>query len=125
MWATERLSESCERNYRALRIPHFEGVFEFLGRARSRLADTLSAFGVMWPEFYREALDVQPPKRAPLGPDFAAYVLIEMTGSDPQLERPLYKSVVEQALGGNHRRCGHRAVDRRGTAALADSRCVR
>jgi FAD/FMN-containing dehydrogenase len=76
----------------------FEKVFEFLHRMRSSLAGALSAFEVMWPEFYSKSLEIQLHKRIPLKPDFAAYVLVEATGPNPEYGRQSFDAAIEKAL---------------------------
>lgn len=77
----------------------FASVYAFLARARGALAGDLSAFEVMWPRFYRQAIDIGG-HRPPLGRDHAAYVLVEMMGTDPDADRDRFERFVEAAVIG-------------------------
>ncbi len=75
----------------------FDDVVGFLGRARAELGGTLAAFEVMWPEFYRIAIE-EAHRRPPLAPAFACYVLIETMGADPERDPERFTAFMEQAL---------------------------
>jgi FAD/FMN-containing dehydrogenase len=75
----------------------FDNVVAFLGRARAELGETLAAFEVMWPEFYRIAVE-EAGRRPPLPPVFACYVLIEMMGADPARDPERFAAFMEQSL---------------------------
>jgi FAD/FMN-containing dehydrogenase len=78
----------------------FEQVYGLLRFARGELGGALSAFEVMWPEFYRAAVNYH--RHAPFGSEFGAYVLIEATGSDAVRDAERFNEFVEQ--------CGEREV---------------
>ena len=60
-------------------------VEAYLGLAREHLGESLSAFEVMWPEFYaRAAASIQTPLPLPSGA--GAYVLVEVSASDDRAE---------------------------------------
>lgn len=76
----------------------YGAVVEFLGRAKAGFGSTLTAFEVMWPEFYRlgtVALSRQPP----IEPKHGVYVLIETMGTDPDADQSRFEKVIEEALG--------------------------
>lgn len=78
----------------------YAGVERFLGLARERLGDSLSAFEVMWPGFYAPASAKQsaPP---PLAPGAGCYVITEVSSSGEQAEAELsafLEAAFEQGL---------------------------
>jgi FAD/FMN-containing dehydrogenase len=75
----------------------FDDVLAFLGRARAELGGTLATFEVMWPEFYRIAIE-EAGRRPPLPPAFACYVLIEMMGTDSARDPEKFAAFMEQSL---------------------------
>lgn len=78
-------------------VDGYNGVLELLARARAGFGAQLTAFEVMWPDFYRlgtEALGRTPP--LPLGA--GAYVLIETMGQDPEADQERYENVIGDAL---------------------------
>jgi len=82
------------------RFADYAGVERFLGLARDRLGDSLSAFEVMWPSFYAPASAKQsaPP---PLAPGAGCYVITEVSSSGEQAEAELsdfLEAAFEQGL---------------------------
>jgi FAD/FMN-containing dehydrogenase len=78
-------------------LADYEAVLELLRRARSGFGPQLTAFEVMWPDFYQlgtEGMGRSPP--LPMGA--GAYVLIETMGQDPDTDQARYESVVGDAL---------------------------
>jgi FAD/FMN-containing dehydrogenase len=75
----------------------FDDVVNFLSRARTELGGTLVAFEVMWPEFYRTAIE-EAGRRPPLPQAFTCYVLIEAMGADPKRDPERFAAFMEQAL---------------------------
>ncbi len=78
-------------------LDSYDAVLALLARARAGFASQLTAFEVMWPEFYRlgtQGLGRKPP--LPLGS--SAYVLIETMGTDPQADQLHYESVIGTAM---------------------------
>ncbi|KAF1018648.1 MAG: putative FAD-linked oxidoreductase [Paracidovorax wautersii] len=79
--------------------PDYATVLKLLGSARASLGPLLSAFEVMWPDYWQFATTQVHGVRNPLAGDdtpYAAYVLIEAQGTDPELDAPRF----EQWLGG-------------------------
>lgn len=75
----------------------YAAVVEFLRRAKAGFGSTLSAFEVMWPEFYHLgtiALSRQPP----LEPKYGIYVLIETMGTDPDSDQHRFETVIGEAV---------------------------
>jgi FAD/FMN-containing dehydrogenase len=76
--------------------PSFEAVVRFLVLARNRLNANLSAFEVMWNDFYRVATSGA--ARTPLSADHPFYILIESSGGDPESDAIRFQSLVETAF---------------------------
>jgi FAD/FMN-containing dehydrogenase len=75
--------------------PDFNSVVRLLGTMDAGLGGQLSAFEVMWPEFY-EVTTTAPAVNAPILPHgHGVYVLVEALGADPQSDGER----LEQALG--------------------------
>jgi FAD/FMN-containing dehydrogenase len=78
-------------------VADYAAVLALLSRARAGFASQLTAFEVMWPEFYQVGtadLGV----KAPLEPGHGLYVLIETMGTDSQADLARYESVIGEAL---------------------------
>ncbi|MEJ1963428.1 MAG: FAD-binding oxidoreductase [Gammaproteobacteria bacterium] len=78
-------------------VDGYADVLELLRRTRAGFGAQLTAFEVMWPEFYRlgtEGLGRTPP--LPIGA--GAYVLIETMGQDAEADQERYEHVIGEAL---------------------------
>ncbi len=75
----------------------YDDVLELLGRARRGFGSQLTAFEVMWPEFYRLAT-AELGRRPPLAEGFGVYVLIETMGLDAAADQQRYEAVIGEAL---------------------------
>jgi FAD/FMN-containing dehydrogenase len=75
--------------------PDFNSVTRLLGMMDARLGGQLSAFEVMWPEFYETTTTAPAVNKALLPYGHGMYVLIEALGADPQSD----SERLEQALG--------------------------
>jgi len=78
-------------------LDDYAGILELLRRARLGFGAQLTAFEVMWPDFYRlgtVGLGRTPP--LPIGA--GAYVLIETMGQDPEKDQERYETVIGEAL---------------------------
>jgi FAD/FMN-containing dehydrogenase len=86
------------QNTALLAVEDFQAVGQLLRWLDSRTAGTLSAFEVMWPEFYdfvtREGGNHTPP--LPRGS--AHYVLVETLGSDPGPDAESFENVLAEAM---------------------------
>ena len=78
-------------------LPNYAAVLDLLGRARGGLGGTLSAFEVMWTEFYELATTAHG-VRPPLPRGSAVYVLLENLGADPEGDAVRFDGVIEAAL---------------------------
>ncbi len=78
-------------------VADYDAVLELLKRARSGFGPQLTAFEVMWPDFYR--LGTEGMRRTPPLPIGAgSYVLIETMGQDPDADQQRYESVIGETL---------------------------
>jgi FAD/FMN-containing dehydrogenase len=78
-------------------VDNYEGVLELLKRVRAGFGAQLTAFEVMWPDFYQlatEGLGRAPP--LPFGA--GAYVLVETMGQDAQADQERFEQVIGDAL---------------------------
>lgn len=80
-----------------LELPDFPAVLDLLARARTGLGGTLSAFEVLWPEFYPYATTAIG-KPGPLPGTKAMNVLIEAMGTDQARDEDQFAAVIEGAL---------------------------
>jgi len=76
----------------------FDSVATFLSRLQRQLADSLSAFEIMWGDYYA-AVTVDGGHRAPLSRDYPFYVVFESEGTDPEADVKRFETVLELALG--------------------------
>ena len=77
-----------------LSVPGYEQVLGLLARAR-RLA-SLSAFEVMWRDYYALVAECGTDRR-PVAPDQPFYVLVESMGSDEATDERLFNEFLEQS----------------------------
>ncbi|MEP7243321.1 MAG: FAD-binding oxidoreductase [Gammaproteobacteria bacterium] len=78
-------------------LDDYAGILELLRRARLGFGAQLTAFEVMWPDFYElgtTGLGHKPPLAIGAG----AYVLLETMGQDPEADQHRYESVIGEAL---------------------------
>jgi FAD/FMN-containing dehydrogenase len=81
-----------------LAVDRFDALASVLRMLESELAGSLSAFEVMWPEFY-DLVTTPPAKgRAILPPGHAHYVLVEALGADAEGDLERFVSVLGRAL---------------------------
>jgi FAD/FMN-containing dehydrogenase len=76
-------------------VEDYDATLQLLKQCNAAFASTLSAFEVMWPDFYHlgtAAVGRQPP----LAPGYNVYVLIEILGTDPARDTERF----EEVLGG-------------------------
>ena len=79
----------------------YDNVLTLLSSARQNLGPLLSAFEVMWPDFWQFATTQVPGVRNPLQGDdtaYGAYVLIEALGTDPVHDAPRFEAWLGQLL---------------------------
>ena len=78
-------------------VGDYPGVLDLLQRSRSGFGSQLTAFEVMWPEFYRVGT-VELGRKPPLESGFGAYVLIETMGLEPDSDREHFEAVIGAAM---------------------------
>lgn len=78
-------------------VNDYPAVLELLKRARSGFGATLSAFEVMWPDFYQMGT-VGLGRKPPLEMGHGVYVLIETLGTDPDADQARYETVIGEAV---------------------------
>jgi FAD/FMN-containing dehydrogenase len=80
-----------------LALEDYSAVLDLLRRARAGFGATLSAYEVMWPDFYTlgtTALGRQPP----IAEGHGMYVLLETMGTDPAVDQVRFEEVLGAAL---------------------------
>lgn len=75
----------------------FDAVVQLLRHAQKRLSGQVSAFEIMWADYYQAAVKVGN-LRAPLATDYPVYVLLELQGATPEEDCERFESVLEHAL---------------------------
>jgi FAD/FMN-containing dehydrogenase len=81
-------------------LPSYEAVVGLLSAARRGLGPMLSAFEVMWPDYW-EVVAGMPGVRVPLPAGHAAYCLVEAQGTDETFDAPRFQAWLEaQAEAG-------------------------
>lgn len=78
-------------------VDDYAAVLDVLARARSGFASQLTAFEVMWPEFYALST-VGLGRKPPLAQGCGAYVLIETMGTDPGPDQDRFEAVIGAAM---------------------------
>src|ERR1700722_4293295 len=78
-------------------VDHYQGVLDLLQRARTGFGPQLTAFEVMWPQFYQIGT-VGLARKPPLEPGYGAYVLIETMGFDPEADQRRYEEIIGAAM---------------------------
>ncbi len=78
-------------------VDDYEAVLQLLKRVRTGFASQLTAFEVMWPDFYQLGT-VGLGRKPPLELGAGAYVLIETMGTDPAVDLERYESVIAAAM---------------------------
>ncbi len=78
-------------------VDDYAGVLELLKRARAGFGAQLTAFEVMWPEFYHLAT-VGLGRKPPLAEGLGVYVLIETMGLEAEGDQERYETVIGDAM---------------------------
>lgn len=76
---------------------HFDAVSSLLQRLQRRLGGTLSAFEIMWGDYYA-AVTREGGHRAPLEREYPYYVVLQAEGGDPASDAARFDAVLMQAL---------------------------
>ena len=86
------------QNTALLAVDSFASVAALLRWMDSQSGGTLSAFEVMWPEFYEFVTRKDSLHRPPLPHGSGHYVLVETQGSDPDSDARKFENILEQAM---------------------------
>lgn len=86
------------RNAALVAISDFERVLRFMSWIESALGGAMSAFEVMWSEFY-DIVTVNHAKSAPLPRGSAFYVLVESEGGHNEADAARFQEAMEDAIG--------------------------
>jgi len=78
-------------------VSSYDGVLRLLQLVRAALGPQLTAFEVMWPQFY-ELGTVAMGRTPPLPPGLGLYVLVETMGFDPGTDQQRFEGVIGEAL---------------------------
>jgi FAD/FMN-containing dehydrogenase len=90
------LPRSC--NTALVAIENFGQLGQFLSRMDSALGGTLSAFEVMWNDFYRLIVGGDSKHAQALGSEHGFYVLLESTGGHESSDNARFEDALEEAL---------------------------
>src|SRR5699024_10627274 len=78
-------------------LPDFRSATHLLNHAQRALSGRVSAFELMWDDYYRRAVELGG-ARPPLAPGQPLYALIDMQGPAPDAEAERFEAVLEEAL---------------------------
>jgi FAD/FMN-containing dehydrogenase len=87
------------QNTALVAIEKFEHLGQFLQAMDSVLGGTLSAFEVMWNDFYTLIVGNGEKHGLPLDTSHAFYVLLESAGGDEESDKARFDATLEEALG--------------------------
>ncbi|MEM9621066.1 MAG: FAD-binding oxidoreductase [Pseudomonadota bacterium] len=79
-------------------VADFDRLMQFLKHVDAGLAGSLSAFEVMWNNYYQLVTTSPAENQAPLASDYAYYVLVEAQGATDALMEEVLASALEQGL---------------------------
>lgn len=91
----------AERQVALCALPSFPQVATFLKLARKHLGGELTAFEVMWNEYYRFVVERVKGVVGPLPTNHPFYVLLEASGGDAERIRADLEGLLELAMGDN------------------------
>jgi len=86
------------QNTALVAIDNFDKLGQFLKTMDSALGGTLSAFEVMWNDFYTLIVGDGEKHGLPLDTSYAFYVLVESTGGDEEGDMSRFESALEETL---------------------------
>ncbi len=79
-------------------LDSFGNVARFLKHMDRSLGGTLSAFEVMWQDFYKLVTTAPAKGRPPIAQDYPYYVLVESQGADRELDAQRFNAAMEAAI---------------------------
>ena len=86
------------QNTALVAVEDFDRVAAFLQSMDTALGGTLSAFEVMWDDFYHVVVGSGDKHGQPLRPDHAFYVLVESTGGNEEGDSAQFEAALEEAF---------------------------
>ena len=89
---------SSSQNVAMLAVGEFSALPRLLRRVERELAGTLSAFEVMWEDFYNLVTTPPAQGRAPVQKGYPYYVLIESLGGEAGADDERFREILEAAL---------------------------
>lgn len=78
-------------------VRDFDAAAQLLKHAQQVLSGRITAFELMWNDYYRAVLS-ETGLQAPIAPDHAVYILIEMQGANPDAEQNAFEAMLESAF---------------------------
>lgn len=79
-------------------VADYTQALALLRHMKEELAGMLSAFEMMWPDFYQLATQKVPGLAPPLPYGYGAYVLVEALGSDQQADQARFEAALQGAM---------------------------
>jgi len=79
-------------------VSGFEAAAEILARARASLGPTLSAFEVMWPDYYAMVTENVPGRRDPFADPHGLYIVIEGHGRSETHDGAVFEAFLEEVF---------------------------
>ena len=89
---------NISQNTALVGIENFPSIVTFLKHIDSGLGGNMSAFEVMWKEFYEMVTNSLDEKSLPLKKNIPYYVLVESMGSDQVKDEEHFESLLQKAL---------------------------
>ncbi len=83
-------------------VASFDDVVALLTSARRGLGPMLSAFEVMWPDYWREATETVKGVRKPIPGAHGFFVLVEAQGLDAEIDGARFMSWIEKQFEAGH-----------------------
>jgi len=87
----------ASRQTALLATESFDSVVRILKTMRSDLAGTLSAYEVMWNNYF-SGVTVEGAHRSPMSREYPYYLLVEAEGADPASDEARFQKVLEEVL---------------------------
>jgi FAD/FMN-containing dehydrogenase len=78
-------------------VPDYAAVLSLLNAARSGLGPLLSAFEVMWPDYW-DVITTRAGVRSPVGTRHGLYVLVEAQGTDEATDAPRFEAWLAELM---------------------------
>ena len=79
-------------------LDSFENVTAFLSAIDGKLGGTLSAFEVMWRDFYELVTTAPAENRPPIPHDYPYYILVESLGADQEKDSERFEAALAETL---------------------------